>query len=106
MAGKKDKVKDQERYSIVVPSLDRCMICGAAPAQAHEVFYGSYRAKSKEHGLVVPLCYSHHHGTSMGVHYNKDLDLKIKQQAEKVWLQKNDATVEDFIKLFGKNYLD
>lgn len=105
MAGKKDKVKDWERFSIIVPRLDRCMVCGASPVQLHEVFHGPYRSVSKSEGMVVPLCYEHHHGSTSGVHYNPDLDLKIKQQAQKVWMKENDADEKDFIKLFGKNYL-
>ena len=107
MAGKKDKIKDSERFSIIVPALNRCMVCGTDQRVCiHEVFYGTAnRKKSKEFGLVVPLCYEHHQGTN-GVHFNKVLDLKLKQQAEKIWLKENNATIDEFIKVFGKNYLD
>lgn len=115
MASKKDKVKDSERKSIIVPYLDKCMICGSSDRVAiHEVFFGAAnRKKSKEDYMCVPLCYYHHNGSNFGVHFNKDLDNKLKVQAEKIWIDYyTDSTLlyEKRIKLFidryGKNYLD
>jgi len=40
------------------------------------------------------------------VHYNKKLDLKLKKQCERKWLEIHDATIEDFIAVFGRNYLE
>lgn len=114
MSGKKDKIKDKDRFSVLVPVLDRCSICGSTDRVAiHEVFFGAAnRKKSKEDGMIVPLCYNHHLG-NQGVHTVKKLDLKIKQNAEKVWIEKytdknisyNDR-IQLFIDRYGKNYLD
>lgn len=116
MASKyRDKVKDKDRYSILTDKLDACYVCGKrGDTQLHEVFYGqSNRSKSKEDGMVVPLCYTCHHGSNFGVHFNKELDLRLKQQAEKIWIDNytdkelnyNDR-INLFIKRFGKNYLE
>jgi len=114
MAGKKDLIKDKDRFSILVPYIDRCYICGSTNGLSlHEVFYGNAnRKKSKEDGMIMPLCREHHLGTN-GVHNNKQLDLKLKQQAEKIWISKftdKSLSLSDqidlFIKRYGKNYLD
>ena len=114
MAGKHDKIKDKDRFSILVPSLDRCCLCGSTDRVAlHEVFFGTAnRDKSKEDGMVVPLCGPHHNLSTFSVHNCHELDLKIKQNAEKIWIDKYtnnelpyDDRIELFIKRYGKNYL-
>ena len=40
-----------------------------------------------------------------GVHFNKELDLKLKRLCEQNWLAVRNKTEEDFIKEYGKNYL-
>lgn len=110
--GMANKVADKDRYSIIVPSLKRCYVCGTDKGiHLHEVFYGSRnRQKSIQDGLVVPLCGLHHNLSNMGVHFNKQLDEKIKQQAEKIWIKtycdSEEDGIEKFIKRFGRNYLD
>lgn len=107
MAGKHDRVKDENRYSILVKQLDKCYICGTSSGVAlHEVFYGTAnRKKSKEDGMVIPLCGVHHNMSGVGVHYNKELDLRLKQYAQRVWMKYYNKTEEDFIDRFGQNYL-
>jgi hypothetical protein len=40
------------------------------------------------------------------VHRNRETDLKLKRAAEKAWLKANEgATVEDFMLIFGRNYI-
>lgn len=115
MSGKKDRIKDKDRFSILFPSLDRCCLCGSTDRVAiHEVFFGSAnRDKSKEDGMTAPLCWNHHNGSNIGVHFNKKMDLLLKQRAEKVWIETYTDSLlpmEDRIQLFidryGKNYLD
>jgi len=112
MAGKKDKVKDEDRFSVLVPDLEHCFLCGTTQGVCiHEVFFGSANRKiSKEDGMTVGLCKEHHQG-QFGVHNNKAFDTKLKQQAEKIWIEKYaDGNLENgielFIKRYGRNYLD
>lgn len=113
MAGKKDKIKDSERFSIIVKDLDRCYFCGATEnIHLHEVFYGTAnRSKSKEDGMTVPLCAWHHNMSNYGVHSNKILDTKIKCQAQKIWMnyyhkdRPYDEQIEAFISRYGRSYL-
>ena len=70
----------------------------------HEVFYGNANRKlSKEYGLWVWLTPYYHNMSNEGVHFNKDLDLKLKRYAQAEF-EVNYPDL-DFIKIFGKNYL-
>lgn len=115
MSGKRDKVKDSERESIIVPNLNRCFVCGTdKDIHLHEVFFGSSnRKKSKEDKMLIPLCGIHHNLSSQGIHYNKVLDNKVKKQAEKIWIKtycdenlSKDEKIGLFISRYGVNYLD
>lgn len=114
MPGKKDLVKDSDRFSIIVPDLKHCYVCGTdKDIHLHEVYGGHNRAKSKEDGMVIPLCGSHHNLSNQGIHFNKQLDEKIKKQAEKIWIRTYcddeltpEEKVEKFIGRYGINYLD
>lgn len=106
MAGKKDLIKDTNRYSILTKDLTHCKICGGTQdIHLHEVFYGTAnRAKSKEDGLIIPLCAFHHNLSNQGIHHNKIFDLREKQRAQIVWQKHYKKSTEDFIKRFGQNY--
>ena len=80
MAGKKDKISDKNRKSLLTDNLNVCYICGSSDRVAiHEIYYGTAnRKKSKEDSMCVPLCWTHHNGSNQGVHFNKELDLKLK----------------------------
>lgn len=70
------------------------------------VFYGTAnRRLSDEDGCIVYLCQRHHTG-AQGVHFNKKIDLTLKARCELEWLKQNDKTIEDFIKRYGRNYID
>ena len=74
----------------------------------HEAFFGvRNRQKSIDDGLVVFLTYQNHEGT-YGVHGKNGhyLDQMIKKEAERTWCEYYGKTVEDFIKRYGKNYLE
>jgi len=74
----------------------------------HEAFFGvRNRQKSIDDGLVVFLTYENHEGTN-GVHGRNghDLDMMIKKEAEKRWLEYYNKTIDDFIKRYGKNYIE
>jgi hypothetical protein len=49
------------------------------------------------------LCFEHHRGPD-GPHQNKEYDLQLKREAQAKFEQ--DHSREDFIRLFGRNYLD
>lgn len=72
----------------------------------HEVFYGTAnRKKSIKDGLVVFLTPEMHNMSDNGVHFNRELDIYLKQNAQKAWMEHYNKTVDDFIREYGKNYL-
>lgn len=81
-----------------------CIVCGSPYVEMHHVFYGtSNRAKSDKYGYIVPLCHYHHNEPPDGVHFNKQLDLYLKQTYQARFEQ--DHTREEFIEEFGRSYL-
>ena len=94
-----------KRYSILQDK-KQCYVCGSlSNIHIHEVYYGKNRQKSIDNGLCVYLCGRHHNQSNEGIHFNHNLDLKVKKEIEKRWLEINNKTIDDFIKLIGKNYL-
>ena len=76
-------------------------------SERHEIFFGSNRNKSIEDGLVVFITSDQHRGT-YGVHGREghEFDLYLKQKGQKAWQNHYKKTTEDFIKRYGRNYLD
>ena len=89
-----------------------CYVCGTTSnLHLHHIFYGTRnRQKADEDGMTIWLCGPHHNLSTNGVHFNKKLDTKIKQQAEKIWIKtycdSEEDGIEKFIKRYGRNYLD
>lgn len=99
--------------SILQPDADPpyCAICMANGAQdkldRHEVFGRAYRSKSKRLGLWVWLCHSrcHQEGPN-AVHQNAGTALALKKMAQMEAMERFGWSKEDFIREFGKNYLE
>lgn len=83
-----------------------CIICGQKNnLHKHHIFMGNkQRSIADREGCWVWLCYEHHLG-SEGVHNNKELDEGLKKECEYRWLEEHSATIDDFRKVFGKNYV-
>lgn len=90
--------------SIIQEDTNYCYICGRYGTEVHHVFYGvGNRKLSDKYGLVVGLCYNHHRGQD-GVHNgNRELDVYLKQTAQKLFISKYSES--EYFALFGKNYL-
>lgn len=91
----------------IMQNKKRCYVCGLyAPVEEHHIFFGNpNRRISEENGFKVYLCQEHHRGM-IGVHgrLGHALDVKLKQECEKKYLNKG-HTIEEFINLIGKSYL-
>lgn len=73
----------------------------------HEVFFGTAnRKKSIEYGLTVFIEPEYHNATAYGVHYNSDLNKQLQAFAQQWAMQYYKWSVEDFIAVFGKNYIN
>ena len=96
-----------KRYSIIVEDMEHCAECGRNNVELHEIFFGTGNRKlSIEDGLVIPLCKAQHHaGNLIGIHKDKDLNVKWKKIAQKRWQEYYGKTKEDFIKRYGISYI-
>lgn len=83
----------------------RCFVClSRKNIHKHHVYGGAYRDKSERIGEWVYLCARHHNMSDDGVHFNKALDDKLKRFGQQQY-EKTVGTREEFIALFGRNYL-
>ena len=99
---------EKNRVSILTDDLEHCIECGNPNIQLHEVFFGKNRQQSIIYGCVIPLCDLHHTNNTLSsaIHYNNEMCLKWHKKAELEWVSFYDKNEEDFIKVFGKSYLD
>ena len=82
---------------------DICFICGrCADVHRHHLIGGTANRRiSDRYGLIVNLCLECHEQA----HRDAELADKLHRYAERKWLDENGGTIEDFIQLFGRNYL-
>lgn len=84
-----------------------CYVCRQEGILArHEPIGGPFRQKSKRLGLWVSICPACHklaHGAGILAHATA---LQLKQDAQRVAMDEYGWSKEDFIREFGKNYLD
>lgn len=85
----------------------KCFVCGYGyKLHKHHIYGGGRRKISEQDGCWVYLCAYHHNMSDSGVHFNHPLDIRLKQICEKRWMEVNEATIDDFIQRFGRNYLE
>ena len=93
------------RFSIIQKE-KICIVCEMPfNIHIHEVYFGKNRQKSIEDGCCVYLCGKHHNQSNEGVHFNHELDMKLKKEMEVAWLKYYNTSIDDFIKRYGRNYL-
>lgn len=82
-----------------------CIVCRTTlDLHEHHVIGGSAnRRLSEKYGLKVWLCYRHHNGSDVGVHFNRELDLRLKRFAQAKFEETH--TREEFRAIFGKSWL-
>lgn len=91
----------------IISDKKECYVCKTINnLHLHHIMFGKNRKKADKDGLTIYLCYEHHEGTN-GVHGKNghNLDIKLKQLAEKRWIEYYHKDIEDFIRAYGCNYL-
>ena len=84
-----------------------CYMCKRyTNTEVHHIIGGGLRKKSDKDGLTVNLCHWCHNEAPNGVHQNRANDLHLKRIAERTWCDYYEKTIDDFIKAYGKNYID
>lgn len=97
--------------SIIQKDRERCYLCGRPasfydPLDEHHVFFGPFRKKSEQYGLKVYL----HHTTchifgKNAVHANATACRALQADVQRQAMNHYGWAVEDFIKMFGRNYV-
>lgn len=90
----------------VIQQVKECWFCGKTQGlESHHILYGTANRKlSEKYGFKVWLCHEHHTGGKDAVHMNIDRDLELKRTAQS-YFEEHNGTREDFIRVFGRNYL-
>ena len=85
----------------------KCFLCGSHEwIERHHIFGGAYRSKSDRYGLTVDLCHYCHNEPPMGVHHNRQTMRIVKEYGQRKAMQEQGWTKEDFIREFGKSYVE
>jgi hypothetical protein len=85
--------------------MEHCYICGRPRQAIHHCLHGTANRKHADRlKLVIPICFECHQGAN-GIHNNRKLDLRVIRCAQRKFEEKL-GTREDFIRIFGKNYLE
>lgn len=86
--------------------MKQCFICGrVCYTERHHIFNGAYRTKSDINHLTVDLCHDCHNEPPYGAHHNPETMLYLKQYGQRVIMEREGWTTDDFIREFGQNYL-
>ena len=88
-----------------------CFLCGrngyADPLERHHIFGGPNRALSEKYGLVVDLCgWRCHREGKEAAHRCAATAQYLHEYGQRKWMAENNGTIDDFISIFGRNYLD
>lgn len=88
----------------IIQNHKECFMCHrVGDLHRHHIFGAANRKHSEKYGLWIWLCPEHHNMSDAGVHFNKALDIQIKQIAQREFEDTHGH--EKFMKIFGKNYL-
>lgn len=86
----------------------QCYITGRTSGlQEHHVFEGKNRKLSEKYGLKVWLIPELHNASNEGVHCKNGriLNMELKKEAQRMAMKYYGWSTEDFIHIFGRNYL-
>lgn len=92
---------ERSRYSIFTDDLETCMFCSRYATDLNEIFRGRNRRNSMKWGAVIPLCRNCH----TKITNNTELETKWKIKGQKQVMDFYKMSVEEFIDIFGRNYL-
>ncbi|MGN0787092.1 MAG: hypothetical protein ACI4OB_06840 [Christensenellales bacterium] len=82
----------------------KCYITGKAYGlHRHHIFSGPNRKNSEKYGCWVYLIPELHNMSDRGVHFDKELDLRLKRECQAKFEEIYDH--DTFMAVFGKNYL-
>jgi hypothetical protein len=84
-----------------------CFLCGNwETVERHHIFGGARRKKADKLKLTVMLCPYCHQYDADSAHRSAETRLYLHKYCQKKAMVEQKWTIEDFIREFGKNYLD
>lgn len=92
-------------FSVFTEDMEHCIFTGSAPVERHHIFGASNRKNSEKYGFVVPLRPDLHPNGVFAGKDAKSIDTKLKTMAQE-YFEKHHGTREEFLRIFGRNYLD
>lgn len=93
-----------KRHSILTDDLEHSFLSGIPTNVIHHIYEGTGRRKiSEREGFIIPLTPQEHNMSDESVHFNHNLDLKLKRLCQAKYEKTH--TREQFIKLIGRSYL-
>lgn len=82
----------------------KCYLTGYTEGlHKHHIFGGPNRRLSEIYGCWVYLIPALHNTSDKGVHFNRELNLKLKRECQKRFEEIHGH--EKFMEVFGRNYL-
>ncbi len=89
----------------ILQTKKECFLTGQPDGlHKHHIYFGNPNRKiSEQNGFWVWLIPRFHNMSDEGVHFNRELDLKLKRICQAKYEETHSR--EDFIKLIGKSYL-
>ena len=90
--------------SVIQQDLRACYLTKSPNVAIHHIFGAANRKRSEKYGFVVALRPDWHNMSNYGVHFNKELDLRLKQEAQR-YFEAHVGNRARFIKEFGKSYI-
>ena len=95
--------------SIIQEDREHCFICGRNARadywglDEHHVYGGCNRKTSEKYGLKVYICHDSCHLN--GVHKDANLNRRVQAIVQKQAMQYYGWTLQEFIRIFRKNYM-
>ena len=86
-----------------------CFLCKRnrnAGLEVHHIFQNAYRNKSEQYGATVVLCADCHRLAPHAAHRSGETMAYLHKYGQRKVMHEYGLTVEEFIDLFGQNYLD
>ena len=86
-----------------------CWLCGKwGHLEKHHIFGGNPNRKlSEKYGLTVFLCgESCHRNGEKAAHKCAETAQRLHEYGQRKFMQEQNASIEDFRRVFGKNYLE
>lgn len=93
----------EEQMKSLLSDEKECFVCKTTQnLHRHHVYAGANRKISEQYGCWVYLCMYHHNGSKHGVHYDRELDLKLRRECQIAFEEKYGE--QTYWEKIGRNY--